>query len=384
MFGAIYTGLTGLEAFSDGLQSISNNVVNLNSNGFKSSTVTFENVTDALDTEGNDGVGVMVAPSSYNFSAGQLQQTNQPLDLAVNGNGFLMVMNGNQVRYLRTGSFEVSSAGYVVLADNTSWQLATLNSNGQPVAVSTAADQTYPPTATTTVTFTGNISSSATSDTVSNITVYDANGGSHNWQAAFSQSASSGNWTVTVTDENGNTVGTQTLSFTNGAPTSSTNKLTFDDTAENLSVAFDFSSNVTSYSSGSTNTLATSNIDGNASGTISSVTVNSSGQLSISYSNNQTKVVGAVAVATFQNPQALTEQSGALFTAPAHTQVTTTSTGDPRVGTVEAGYLEGSNVDLSQQFDNLIIVQRGYQASSEVVSTANDMLQQLFNIRGQG
>jgi flagellar hook protein FlgE len=284
---------------------------------------------------------------------------------------------------MQTGSFQVNSSGDIVL-DGTKWQLATLNSSGQPVAVSTTPYNTYPPAATTTVAFNGNLSSSATTDTISNITVYDANGGAHTWQAALTQSGSTGNWTVAVTDENGNAVGSQTLSFTSGAPTSATSKLTFDDTAENLSVAFDFSSNVTSYSSGTTSTLATGTIDGNASGTQTGVTVDAQGQVSIAYSNNQTKTLGAVAVATFQNPQALVEQTGGMFTAPESAGRTVTSTGDPRVGTVEAGYLEASNVNLSAEFGDLIIIQRGYQASSEIISTANDMLQQLFQIRGQG
>ncbi|MDR3438084.1 flagellar hook-basal body complex protein [Telmatospirillum sp.] len=391
MFGAIYTGLSGLEAFSAGLQAVSNNVTNLDSTGFKSSSVTFANVANVLDpstensgnSQSGTGGGVEQAGSTIDFSAGQMQQTSKALDLAVNGNGFLTVMDGSQIRYLQTGSFEVNSSGYIVLA-GTKWQLATLNSSGQPVAVSTSSYNTYPPAATTTVAFTGNLSSSATTDSVSNITVYDANGGAHTWQAALSQSGSTGNWTVTVTDENGNTAGSQTLSFSGGTPTSATSKLTFDDTKESLSVVFDFSSNVTSYSAANASTLATGTIDGNASGTLTGVTVNAQGQVSISYSNSQTKTLGAVAVATFQNPQALVEQSGGMFTAPASAGLTVASTGDPRVGTVEAGYLEASNVNLSAEFGDLIIIQRGYQASSEVVSTANDMLQQLFQIHGHG
>jgi flagellar hook protein FlgE len=387
MFGAIYTGLTGLEAFSSGLQAVSNNVVNLNSTGFKSSTVTFQNISTALDlgsrSRNSLGGGVKLADSTINYTAGPLQQTNQALDLAMNGNGFLMVMDGSQIRYVRTGSFAVDQNGYIALT-GTQWRLATLDSTGKPVAVSTTPQNTYPPTATTTVAFGGNLSSSATSDTVSNITVYDANGGAHVWQAALSQSNSTGAWTVAVTDDQGNTIGTQTLTFSNGAPTPDSSKLAFTDSANNLSVVFDFSENVTSYSAGSTSTLATSSVDGNAAGTLTAVTVDAQGQVSISYSNDKTKTLGAVAVATFRNPQELTEQSAGQFTAKSDAGLTLTSTGDPRVGTVEAGYIEGSNVDLSKEFDNLIIIQRGYQASSEIVSTANDMLQQLFNIRGQG
>ena len=391
MFGAIYTGLSGLEAFSDGLQAVSNNVTNLDSTGFKSSSVTFANVESALDPayagfagdQATSGGGVQLGQGVINFSAGQLQQTGQSLDLAVNGNGFLVVMDGSETRYLQTGSFQVNSDGYVVL-NGTKWRLATLDSSGQPQAISTTPCQTYPPTATTKVPFSGNLSSSATTDTISNITVYDATGAAHTWKADFSQSSSTGNWSVKVTDENGNTVDTQILSFSNGTPTAATSQLTFNDAAENLSVVFDFSANVTSYSAEATSTLATGTIDGNAQGTLTSVTVDAKGQLSISYSNNQTKTLGGVAIATFRDPQSLKELSGGMFSAPANAGTVIASTGDPRVGTVQAGYLEASNVNLSAEFGNLIIIQRGYQASSEVISTANDMLQQLFNIRGQG
>jgi len=390
MFGAINTGLSGLDAFENGLQTVSNNVTNLDSQGFKSSTVTFSNISSALDPDGatlgrgsSTGEGVKLAGSAINFTAGQLQQTSQPLDLAINGGGFLMVMDGSAVRYVRTGNFQIDQDGYIAMS-GTKWRLATLDDSGKTVAVSTTPYNTNPPIATTTVAFTGNLSSSATTDTVSNISVYDANGTKHTWQATLAQSGTTGNWTVTVTDSQGTTIGSQTLSFTGGSPVASTSKLTFRDATSGLSVVFDFSSNVTSYSSGTTSTLATSSVDGTAAGTLTSVTVNASGNVSISYSNNQTKTLGAVALATFKDPQALVEQSGGLFMASRQAGVTLASTGDPRVGTVQAGYIEGSNVDLSKEFGSLIIIQRGYQASSEIISTANDMLQQLFNIRGQG
>ena len=135
MFGSIYIGLSGLAAYSRGLQQISNNVANLNSQGFKGSTVSFENILGANSRSqggfGNSGGGVQNAPSQLNFAAGELRQTDRDLDLAINGNGLLMLMRGDEVMYTRTGSFEIDKSGYIVLS-GTEWRLATLDASGRP------------------------------------------------------------------------------------------------------------------------------------------------------------------------------------------------------------------------------------------------------------
>ena len=392
--GAIYVGLSGLTAFSRGLQQISNNVANMNTSGFKGADVTFDDTVGGsndggLSLSGNtsDGIGgVELGQPRTDFSQGQLVTTQNDLDLAIDGSGFLVLTRGNQTYYTRTGSFEVDKDGYIVLS-GTDYRLATLDDAGRAVTLSIDPYRTNPPTATTKVTFSDNLSSTATTFTVGSIDVYDAAGTQHVWQAKFDKDTSStanpGDWNVTVTDETGATVGTQSLKFNAGVIDPTTEKLTFTDSS-GLAVDFDFSQNVTSYSEGDTSTLRAASVDGNALGTIATVTVNSDGELELGYSNQQKKSLGAVAIADFQSPQLLQQRSGGLYVDPGDAGHQYFSTDSKMAGTVEANRLESSNVDLAKEFGDLIIIQRGYQASSQVISVANDMLQQLFGIRGQG
>src|SRR6185369_11434939 len=142
MFGAIYLGMSGLQAYSEGLQKVSNNVSNLNSTGFKTSSVTFTNLQAARDSGGialadggtGGGSGVGLAQTSLNLSAGELRQTSNDHDLAIDGSGFLVLLRGDDVRYARTGSFQIDKDGYVVLA-GTDWKLGVLDAGGRAQAV---------------------------------------------------------------------------------------------------------------------------------------------------------------------------------------------------------------------------------------------------------
>jgi flagellar hook protein FlgE len=383
--GAIDIGLSGLDAFSKGLQTVSNNVANLNTSGYKQLTTGF---TDLFDENGSqtDGNGVQVAPAQIDFSQGTLQQTGGALDLAIQGNGFLVLSNGSNYVYARTGSFSVDSKGYIS-EQGTLYQLCVLNASGQAVPVNVNNLQTLAPTATTSVTFQNNLSSGATSDTISGVTVYDSTGAKHTWQVALAPNSSkSGTWDVTVTDETGATVGTGTIAFSGSAIDPTSAKVTVSTTysgASPLSVALDFSG-VTYYSTGTTSTLQVNTADGSATGTLTGVTINSSGQVQLNYSNSQNKIEGSVAMASFIDPQQLHEASNGVFENLNGAHALVSSSGQGGVGTLVSGQIEGSNVNLTQEFGDLILIQRGYQASSEAVSVGNDMIQELFSMRGQG
>lgn len=391
MFGSIYVGLSGLTAYSRGLQQVSNNVSNLNSSGFKGATVSF---TDLVSYNGSGGVsfsggsdrggGVAMGDPRIDLRQGDLRQTERDLDLAVDGSGFMMLLKGDQVFYTRTGSFEVDTGGHIVLA-GTDYRLATLDSSGSPVSLSIDASRTNPPKRTTTVTFADNLSSTATSFAVSDLKVYDSKGGEHRWKAQFTRSdAAIDEWTVTVTDEKERSIGTSTLRFAQGAVDPTTEKLLFTDSESGLAVTLDFSANVTSFSSGSVSTLRASAVDGHSSGAITSIRVNEEGRLEIGYSNEQTADLGPIALADFRDPQALDQRGGGLFVENGRGAREIMTSQDQRVGRVLSRRLEASNVDLARQFGDLILIQRGFQASSQIISVSNDMIQQLFGIRGQG
>lgn len=391
MFGSIYIGLTGLGAYSDGLKAVSNNVSNLNTTGFKATDISFSDLYGTSSSGGleygsasqGSGHGVTLESRTINFGQGELRQTDRDLDLAVDGSGFFVLIDGDQTFYARTGSFAVDEEGFVVLG-GTDLRLAVLDDSGRPVAVNIDDQRTNPPEATTIVTFGDNLSSTATSFTIADIEIYDARGEQSLWTVDFSREETVfDDWTVTITDEAGEEVSTQNLKFVGGAvdPTTSTLSITHPDSGE--VVVFDFS-DVTSFSSGTVSSLRAEDVNGHATGSIATLAVNEKGELEITYTNEEENVLGAVALADFRDPQKLEQRNNGLFSHSGYGQIQYLGAEDTRVGTILSRRLEASNVDLGSQFGDLILVQRGFQASSQIISVSNDMIQQLFGIRGQG
>jgi flagellar hook protein FlgE len=386
MFGSMFIGLSGMNAYSNGLRQISNNITNLNSTGFKSSSTTFEDVVRAGFRSGaGTGQGVSLGESRLDFAQGEMRQTTRSLDLAIDGDGFLVLLRNADKFFARTGSFEVNASGDIVLA-GTDYKLAVMDGSGNPSTLSINSNRTFPPQKSTIAKFSGNLSSTATSFNLATIKVFDAAGESDNWQVRFERAATdpAGQWSVSVKNGAGATVGTQTLKFANGAIDPTTTTLSFSDVAEGRVMTFDFSQNMTSFSAGEVSTVRTSSIDGYGLGEITDVRVSDKGLVEVVYSNDQTKSLGSVAVATFTSPQSLEQRSGGLFVYEGSTGIDFSAGGRQGVGRAMSKRLEASNVDLSKQFGELILVQRGYQASSQIVSVSNDMIQQLFGIRGQG
>lgn len=396
MLGAIYIGLSGMKAFSSGLQTISNNVANLNSPGFKAATTSFDDVYNysgkglafSDDMGGShSGEGVRFSASQIDFGQGELRQSDGDLDLAVDGSGFLVLLNDGKTFYTRTGEFEIDKDGFISQkgGDN---RLGVLDGSGKVVDLNIDASRTVPPKATTSVKFADNISSSATTATIADITVHDALGGQQIWTAKFDKvSTAIGEWTVTVTDENGDTVGTRSLRFIGSTVDPATAKLNFSRAvtgSDPLSVDFDFSSGVSSFSAGTTSTLRAASVDGRGVGSLSGVSVDEDGQIMLTYTNEETETRGFVALADFRDPQELQPLGSGLYESKGRSPTRIVSSGTEGAGRVLSKQSEASNVDLSEQFGNLIMIQRGFQASSQVISVTNDMIQQLFGIRGQG
>jgi len=397
MLGAIYIGLSGMQAYSRGLQTISNNVANLNSPGFKASSATFSDVfnyggSGLTFSHGTDdeqaGTGVKFVAPQIDFRQGDLRQSNGDLDLAVQGSGFLVLLDGDKTVYARTGQFSVNDDGYIV-QQGTENRLAVLDENGKAIALNIDSKRTQPPVATTTIKFADNLSAGAFSATVSDIAVYDSLGGKQTWQVKFTRPEGSTtlDWTVTVTDETGATVGTSTLKFIGGVVDPTTEKLTITDNPPNaaaLSVILDFSQGVDGFSSGPNSTIRAASVDGNGVGALTAVAIDDTGNVKLTYSDQNTTLVGAVALADFRDPQALQRIGNGLFVNQGNERPRLLASETDGVGKLVSRQIEASNVDLSQEFGDLILVQRGFQASSQVVSVSNDMIQQLFGIRGQG
>jgi flagellar hook protein FlgE len=260
-----------------------------------------------------------------------------------------------------------------------------LDDAGRTVEVSLDGLRVAPGKATSVARLTGNLSSTATEETVSPVKVFDALGQEHALSVKFTntQATTAGSWKVEVFD--GTTlVGTSEIVFVDGEPTTATGKLTFSYTPAGRaaqSLTLDFTSDVTSFASGNLSTLAMSSQDGYAPGSLSKVTFDAAGTLVASYSNGQTVKGLRLALARFESLDAVEALGGGEFREASGIAWSLGSAGEGGFGPMRAGMLEISNVDLSREFSSLVVMQRGYQASSQVISTANDMLQELFGMK---
>ena len=394
MLGAIYIGLSGMSAYSKGLQTISNNVANLNTSGFKSTSVNFNDLYSfnggglSYLSGSSTGSGIRFADPRVNFTRGDLRESENDLDLAIEGNGFLVLLDGDKTYYARTGQFVIDDKGFIT-QQGTDYKLGILGADGRVTAISIDNKRTSVPQKTTKVVFADNLSSAAAKATVSDIAIFDGAGGKQVWTVTFDKAASSTttntDWTVTVKDATGAQIGTSTLKFIGASVDPSTAKLDIATTANGSpsNVTLDFSSNVTSYSWGPSSTLRAASVDVYDVGTLTGVATDADGKVKLSYSNEQNEILGAVAIADFRDPQQLERVGNGLFRNNGAGESHLLASGSEGAGTIKGKRIEASNVDLSKEFGDLILIQRGLQASSQFVSVSNDMIQQLFGIRGQ-
>ena len=391
MLDSIFIGMSGLMGYSKGLHVIANDTANLNTPGFKSSSLQFADLFHSNGSysgfkQNQVGDGLNTYSTTLNFTAGEFRQTGNSLDLAVDGQGLFVLRNRDgQARYTRDGEFQFNADGVLVSRTDGSRVLAS-GSDGQLQEIGLGGLRTSPAKATTAVTFTGNLSSTSTTQTVGGVNVTDASGGQHELSLVFKNDSATtdGSWIVKVMD--GTTeVGTGTVLFADGAPVAASAKfsVTYKPVGQkDLSLSFDFGGDVTSFASGDLSTLAMSTQDGYAAGGLTSVGFDATGTLALSYSNGQTAKGPRLALARFDSNDAVASSGDNQFQAVDQSEWHIGPSGGS-FGTIKSGAVEISNVDLSQEFSDLVIMQRGYQASSQIVSTASDMLQELFSMKSK-
>jgi flagellar hook protein FlgE len=400
MFDSIFIGMSGLQGFSKGLKVISNNVANLNTPGFKSSGLSF---SDAFYQQGDTGggyalgnvqvqygTGLTTLPSRLNFQQGEIRQTGNSLDLSISGEGLFVLKDATSdtEHYTRAGQFQFDKNGDLTAAAGGKYVMGYPKggTSGALERISLSGLRTSPAKATTKVSFGGNLSSTATEFDLDSVKLVDSVGAEHVVRLNFKNkgSAAPGVWTVTVFDGT-TSVASGDIKFVNGEPDTSQDTLTFSYTPSGgtaFDVKLDFSADVTSFASGTTSSLAFKSQDGYLSGAITDVSFDTDGYLSLTYSNGQTAKGARIALASFESNLGLQQAGGAEFTATGAQARQLGRPGESGLGAVQSGQLELSNVDLSSEFSDLIVMQRGYQASSRIVSTANDMLQELFDMKG--
>ncbi|VVE50594.1 flagellar biosynthesis protein FlgE [Pandoraea communis] len=390
MLDSIYVGMSGLLGYSNALRVISNNTANMNTPGFKASAAQFTDLfyDNSQAGRGNGpnygqlGYGMTSAGVTVNYAAGEIRSTGRLLDAGIDGIGwFVLRQTDGSYTYTRAGQFDIDADGWLINRTDRS-RVMTLQ-NGQLSDVNISGMRTTPGKATSAVTFNGNLSSTATSQNVGNISVYDQTGTLHTLSMTLTNlgASTSGTWLISVT-EGGTTVGTGQLAFVNGTPTVATSRFTFAYAPLGGDLTFDFTKDVTSYSGGNFSTITAGGQDGYGPGSETQASFDEVGNLVLGYSNGQSVKVAQLALANFRSTDDILAIGGNQFKSSSASGVSYGKAGDSVFGKLKTSSVEISNVDLSQEFSDLVIMQRGYQASSQVITTANDMLQQLFTMKG--
>lgn len=415
---SFYSGLSGLSAQATAMQVIGDNIANVHTTGFKGSTVHFADVLGVALTGvsgGNQtGAGTEVTSVDMNFIQGSLDTTNLSTDLAINGRGFFTVKDASseEVFFTRAGHFNFDNEGYFVnslgyrvqgyLYDDSGASLFEnladiwVNKNGmiEPQVTSEIAMVLNLDAAEAIKTWDEN-HPYATSNFATSLSIFDSLGQSHPIQIFFTKSAG-GTWDwyalIDGSELDGGTAGelvefgTGTLQFdSSGKLTTSmpltfhSGGLTFANGCPSSTCEIDFTG-TTQF--GSLSAVQIVNQDGYTAGTISQVNIDEEGNMVAYYTNGKRQKIARLVIADFPNLNGLSRQGSNLY------QATTTS-GDPiynkpgvgGMGTIFASMLEESNVDIAAELIKMIITQRGYQANIKVISTTDEMLAQLMNIR---
>lgn len=404
MTTALQAGVSGMLAHQTKMDSVGNNIANANTIGFKSTNTQFANMLNrtlypaSAPTAQRGGTnpstlggGVRVASLDTNFAQGALQDTGRNLDVAVEGNGFLTVTDGNSIFMTRNGNLGLDSDGTLI---HMATKLRVLAAPPGSTSVTPGSTLKLPvgaaslARATSTVTLGGNLDSRLADgqSQVITATVYDSLGSAHPMTLNLTRSSANNSWTVSGTSPDGTVTvnGSPQLTFdTNGAPQLSKLPLTLNLTGNGgAQSALNFDLHVggmTQFAQSSSASLASQ--DGLAPGSLTSVRLHENGEIAGVFSNGLTKPLGQLVTATFSNTEGLESMGDSLYRA-------SVNSGDPVFGTpgsnshgaLRSGFLEGSNVDLTREFTEMIVTQRGYQASSRIISTSDQMLQELMQI----
>jgi len=389
MLRALYSAISGLRSHQTMLDVTGNNIANVNTTGFKASATMFQDTLSQL-TQGASGpqaeaggsnpaqigLGVQVAAIQTNFSQGSAQATGRATDMMISGDGFFVVKSGGEDLYTRAGSFSFDSGGRLVTSDGSLVQGWTSSGGVVPTnpgaigAITLPQNMVSPSAATTSVTMSGNLPSDAAVGTslTRDVDVYDAMGNSRTLSMTFEKT--SAGWDVDSAD--GADTGTTSLVFDDGILDTG-GSMTIGD------ITVDFTG-VTSYAG--LKTVEAARQDGREPGSLQSFSLAKDGTLVGSFSNGSTQAIAKLALATFVNPGGLEKAGGSTYRTSINSgDVKIGIAGSDGVGSLMGGALEMSNVDLSQEFTNLIVAQRGFQANARIITTSDEVLQELTNLK---
>ncbi|TFC52099.1 flagellar hook protein FlgE [Cryobacterium sp. TmT2-59] len=393
MLRSLYSGISGLRSHQTMLDVTGNNIANVNTTAFKASATQFQDTLSQLsqgaggpqaEVGGTNpaqvGLGVKVAGISTNFAQGSSQATGKATDIMISGDGFFVTQLGGETLYSRAGAFDFDAQGRLVTPAGAivqGWNAVggVINQGGTTGNITLPLQTVSAATATTTASVGGNLPSDAAAGTVfsRDVKVYDGSGTARSLDLTFT-STGPGAWTVTGLD--GATASTSAaLTFADGKQTSATTNITFGSGA----ITVDLSA-VEGFAGLST--VAVNDQNGKAAGTLKSFTLGKDGTLVGLFSNGGQEAIGRIALATFSNPGGLEKAGSSEYRSTFNSgNAALGAPGTGGLGSLTGGALEMSNVDLSQEFTNLIVAQRGFQANARIITTSDEVLQELTNLK---
>ncbi|WP_432546532.1 flagellar hook protein FlgE [Kineococcus sp. SYSU DK004] len=423
MLRSMFSGVSGLRSHQTMMDVVGNNISNVNTTGYKSSSVVFSDTLSQLtkaagaptDVNGGTnpsqvGLGVRVDAITMNMTQGSAQSTGKSTDLMLQGGGMFAVQQGDGTFYTRNGSFTLDADGSVV-TNNGAYVMGwrpdgnnNINTNGQIAKLVIPSDSVMPATQTTLGTVTGNLDRTWTAngqqEATTSFTAYDEQGVATTVYVKFRNSATdvdnpSNEWTVQYSftgkaddfdpltgvtlDFDSWTDPDTGVTYKDGARALVTGTLEIPAPGGNIPLNVEKLTGFVGTTGKSTVQTAQ---NGAPIGTLTSYSFGTDGVITGSYSNGYKQTLGQVAIATFNNAAGLVKEGNSLYSV-------STNSGNPVFGiageagrgAILAGSLEMSNVDLSAEFTNLILAQRGFQANSRIISASDEILQDLVNLK---
>ena len=424
MIQAMYSGIAGMKAFKSSLDVIGNNIANVNTTAYKAGRATFKEMlsqtlsgaTGPGENRGGVnpsqiGLGVSMGSVDINSSQGSMTSTGRTTDLAIEGSGYFALGGGGTSRYTRDGSFSLDSefnlvsgsTGYNVLgwsADpntgevDTTQPITDSSSIKIPIGGLSVARQT------SVIDVSGNLNASAEVGETSGtreikFDVYDSLGLSHDMTMVFTKLAAAAGPPVI----NASTWKYEVFCPDTGAAAVTSGNIEFDALGYSKLDQIDLSLTITP-SNGCTSPLETklnlgdiSQLNGDSTadlayqnglplGTLESFNIDRTGLIVGTFTNGSTRNLGQLAIAQFNNPAGLSKVGNNMFSESPNSGTPKLGVpGQAGLGMVTSGFLEASNVDLANEFASMIVAQRGFQANSRIITTSDEVLQELVSLK---
>lgn len=404
----MYSGISGMKNFQTKLDVIGNNIANVNTYGFKKGRVTFKDtmnqtISGASAAQNNKGgknpmqvgLGSTIASIDTIDTQSSLQTTGRPLDLAITGDGYFVVKQGQSQLYTRAGNFYLDDNGTLVTGDGLKVQ--SLSKNGVLEDITVNVNALLPAKETTELVMKGNLPKDAkgASELLQQLKIVDGSGIEHVIDMSIKPSdATNGKWDFSFVDKsipftptaaNPNNPNIVPVSVTipdydpanPPADLSVTLKINGATGVENFTVVMPIKELTKDGGSMDANAYP----DGNTQGALESFNIGSTGEINGVFSNGLVLTLGQLALAKFSNPSGLSKNGNNTFQESVNSGTANINVAGEGRGSIASGSLEMSNVDLSEEFTEMITAQRGFQANTRIITTSDEILQELVNLK---